>query len=239
MITIKDVSVTYEDKLAVNSVDLEFETGKLTGIIGANGAGKSSLLKACVGLLPEFEGKIEFDNKNLRENRFWVKEHCAYAPEDVELLPYLKGREFLQLIAALRGLKNENGGIDFLLDMFALQAVENELIINFSHGMRQKISLAAALTGKPNYLILDEALNGLDALSLSRLKKYFEQLLSEGKTIVLSSHIISLIQSWCDPVIIMHKGEILHVLSAREIVRLERKKGKPFSELFVDWVKTE
>ena len=239
MITIRDVSVSYEDKLAVNSVNLEFEPGKITGIIGANGAGKSSLLKACVGLLPEFEGTIEFSGKDLRKNRFWVKQHCAYAPEDVELLPYLKGREFLQLIAAVRGLKNENEEIDFLLDMFALQEVENELIVNFSHGMRQKISLAAALTGKPDYLILDEALNGLDAMSLSRLKKYFEQLLAEGKTIVLSSHIISLIQSWCDPVIIMDKGEILRVLSALEIVGLERQKSKTFSELFIDWIKTE
>lgn len=236
MISVKNLSVHYEQKTALRDVSLTFPTGKITGLIGTNGAGKSSLLKACVGLLPEYEGDIAFDGKELDENRFWIKQHCAYAPEDVELLPYLKGREFLQLIAAVRGIKNENAEIDFLLDMFALHEVENELIINFSHGMRQKMSLAAALTGKPDYLILDEALNGLDAMSLSRLKKYFEQLLSEGKTIALSSHIISLIQSWCDPVVILHQGEIVNTFSVPEISKLEQQKSKTFAEIFLDWI---
>lgn len=236
MISVKNLSISYEEKTALHNVSLDFESGKATGIIGANGAGKSSLLKACVGLLPDFEGTVHFGQKDLRENRYWVKEHCAYAPEDVELLPYMKGREFLQLVAALRGAEHEGHKTDELLDMLALRTVENELIINYSHGMRQKLSLAAALTGETDYLILDESLNGLDALSLFGLKNYFAQLLSKGKTIVLSSHIISLIQSWCDPVVIMDRGEVLRVLSAREITELERQKGKSFAGLFIEMV---
>ena len=238
MITIKNLSVHYEEKTAVQDVTLTFQPGKISGLIGANGAGKSSLLKACVGLIPEFEGSIAFDGKELSQNRFWVKQHCAYAPEDVELLPYLKGREFLQLIATVRNSPQPEKEIDLLQQLFSLREAENELIINYSHGMRQKISLAAALIGEPDYLIFDEALNGMDALSLSRFKNFIDQLLSRGKTIVLSSHIISLIQSWCDPVILMHEGEIFDTLSAGQIKKLEQQKKKSFTDIFVERVGT-
>jgi len=239
MLNIKNLIIAYEDITAVDDVNLQIESGKITGIIGANGAGKSSLIKACTGLLPDMEGSIFFDCKELSENRFFVRKSCGYAPEDVELMPYLKGREFLQLIASIRGIKDDGSEIDFLQEMFGIANVQDELIINFSHGMKQKISIAAALIGRPRYLFFDEALNGLEALSLQRLKKHFNALKEAGHTIFLSSHIISLVRDWCDPVIIMHQGKIIKNLSQQDIALLEEKENKKLENLFVEWIKKE
>jgi len=237
MLDIKNLVITYETNIAVDHVNLQIESGRITGIIGANGAGKSSLIKACAGLLPDMEGSIYFDSKELSANRFFVRKSCGYAPEDVELMPYLKGREFLQLIASIRAIKDPETEIEFLEEMFGITEVQEDLIINFSHGMKQKISIAAALIGRPEYLFFDEALNGLDALSMQRLKDHFNSLKKAGHTIILSSHIISLIRDWCDPVIVMHQGKVIQNLSQQEIISLEEKGKKKLEQLFVEWIR--
>jgi len=236
MITIKNVSVRYETTVAVNNVSLNIKQGSMIGLIGANGAGKSSLLKALAGLIPDFTGRVAFDGKDLRGERFWVKQHCGYAPEDAELLPYLRGREFLHLIAAIRKVRDIQKEADFFIDLFSLQKTAEELIVNYSHGMRQKLSIAAALIGQPQWLILDEALNGLDPLSLARLKNYFAGQQSKGTTIVLSSHNLSLIRRWCEAVVFLHKGKIVGVFSQGEIKAQEEQSGRTFEDWFVDRV---
>jgi ABC-2 type transport system ATP-binding protein len=121
--------------------------------------------------------------------------------------------------------------------MLNLQEKENELIINYSHGMRQKISIASTLIGNPDYLIFDEALNGLDPVALFNLKNYLNELATSGKTIILSSHILALILDWCDPIIIMHQGKILKMVSKQEIARMESEMEKTFEQIFIDLVK--
>lgn len=236
MLDIKNLSVTYEDKQAVRDVTLSIEPGKITGLIGPNGAGKSSLIKACVGLINEYAGSISFDGHDRTREQLWIKKHCGFAPEDTELLPYLRGTEFLQLIGTIRKERELISAIDFFLNLFGLESKKDELILNYSHGMRQKISIAAALIGRPQFIILDEALNGLDPISLFRLKNYFRELISDGRTILLSSHILSLIRQWCDPVIVMHEGKIIGQFSSGQIRTLEQEKNKDFDEIFVDLV---
>jgi len=102
MLTIKDLCIQYAEQKAVDNITIDIEQGKISGLIGPNGAGKSSLIKACVGMISEYSGEILYENKPLHKNRHWIKEHCGYAPEDTVLLPYLKGREFLELIGTLR-----------------------------------------------------------------------------------------------------------------------------------------
>jgi ABC-2 type transport system ATP-binding protein len=236
MLSIKNVSIIYEKKLAVNEASVDITPAKITGLIGPNGAGKSSLLKACVGLINEFAGTIEFDGREIRKRRFWVKQHCGFAPEDVVLMPYLKGSEFLELIAVIRKVSNLREEIDFLIDLTGLQDKKDELIINYSHGMRQKLFIASALTGKPEYLILDEALNGLDTISLFKLKNYLNDLAKQGKTIIISSHILPLIKEWCDPVVIMNNGTIINKYSVSEIEELENQTKQSFESIFVDLI---
>jgi ABC-2 type transport system ATP-binding protein len=237
MLSIKNLTVQYEEKLAVDDISLEIPQSKISGLIGPNGAGKSSLIKACVGMISEYSGDILYDDKPLHKNRHWVKEHCSYAPEDTVLLPYLKGREFLELIGTLRKSPDLENEIKSLFQMLNLQDKENELIINYSHGMRQKISIASTLIGKPEYLIFDEALNGLDPVALYNLKSHLNELTNTGRTIILSSHILTLIQDWCDPIIIVHQGKILTMVSKDEILRMESDKKKTFEQIFINLVK--
>jgi ABC-2 type transport system ATP-binding protein len=237
MLTIKNLTVRYEDKTAVEDVSLEIQPGRISGLIGPNGAGKSSLIKTCVGMIEAFSGEILFNDKPLHENRHWVKQHCGFAPEDTALMPYLKGREFLELIGTLRKSDSPEKEIDMLFTMLNFQDKANDLIVNYSHGMRQKLSIASALIGKPDFLIFDEALNGLDPVSLYNLKKHLNALASDGNTIILSSHILSLIQDWCDPIIIMHQGKLLKSVSKKDIDTMETEKQQTFEEIFVDMVK--
>ena len=237
MLSIKNLSVQYEEKLAVDDVSIEISQNKIRGLIGPNGAGKSSLIKTCVGMISEYSGEILYGDKPLHKNRHWVKEHCSYAPEDTILLPYLKGREYLEMIGTLRKTLDLDNEIKSLFKMLNLQEKENELIINYSHGMRQKISIASTLIGNPDYLIFDEALNGLDPVALFNLKNYLNELATSGKTIILSSHILALILDWCDPIIIMHQGKILKMVSKQEISRMESEMEKTFEQIFIDLVK--
>ncbi|HEM49376.1 MAG TPA: ABC transporter ATP-binding protein [Caldithrix sp.] len=237
MLSIKNLSVQYEEKLAVDDISIDIPQNKITGLIGPNGAGKSSLIKACVGMISEYSGEILYDEKPLHKNRHWVKEHCSYAPEDTVLLPFLKGREYLELIGTLRKTADLDNEITFLFKMLNLHDKENELIINYSHGMCQKISIASTLIGKSDYLIFDEALNGLDPIALYNLKNYLNELAAAGKTIILSSHILALIQDWCDPIIIMHQGKILKMVSKEEIARMESEKKQSFERIFIELVK--
>ena len=237
MLSIKNLSVQYEEKLAVDDVSIEISQNKISGLIGPNGAGKSSLIKTCVGMISEYSGEILYGDKPLHKNRHWVKEHCSYAPEDTILLPYLKGREYLEMIGTLRKTLDLDNEIKSLFKMLNLQEKENELIINYSHGMRQKISIASTLIGNPDYLIFDEALNGLDPVALFNLKNYLNELATSGKTIILSSHILALILDWCDPIIIMHQGKILKMVSKQEIARMESEMEKTFEQIFIDLVK--
>ena len=237
MLSIKNLSVQYEEKLAVDDVSIEISQNKISGLIGPNGAGKSSLIKTCVGMISEYSGEILYGDKPLHKNRHWVKEHCSYAPEDTILLPYLKGREYLEMIGTLRKTLDLDNEIKSLFKMLNLQEKENELIINYSHGMRQKISIASTLIGNPDYLIFDEALNGLDPVALFNLKNYLNELATSGKTIILSSHILALILDWCDPIIIMHQGKILKMVSKQEIARMESEMKKTFEQIFIDLVK--
>lgn len=237
MLTIKKLSVQYEEKKAVDDISIEIMQNKISGLIGPNGAGKSSFIKACIGVISEYSGEILYDGKLLHKNRHWVKEQCGYAPEDTVLLPYLKGREFLELIGTLRKSSDLEHEIKSLLQILNLQEKENELIVNYSHGMRQKISIASTLIGNPNYLIFDEALNGLDPVALYNLKNHLNELAEDGKTIVLSSHILALIQDWCNPIIIMHQGRILKTVTKSEITKMESEKKKSFEQIFIELVK--
>ncbi len=234
MLSIKNVTITYDTQDAVKDISLDFLPGKLTGLIGRNGAGKSSLLKAAVGLISGYTGTIEFNGKELNKNRFWIKQNCGYAPEDAELLPYLTGREFLELIAKIRKSTDTQKEMDFLINLNGINDKADELVLNYSHGMKQKLSIAAALIGKPDFLILDEALNGLDPVSLYKLKNYLTEQAALNKIVIISSHILPLIQQWCDPVIILNNGRVAKNLSAREIAELEQNQS--FESYFIKLV---
>ncbi|KAA3610420.1 MAG: ABC transporter ATP-binding protein [Calditrichaeota bacterium] len=224
MLKINDLTVSYDNKIAVDETSVEFAPGKISGLIGPNGAGKSTLLKTCIGLLSSYAGEIWFEEKNLKKERFWIKQNATYASENAELLNYLSGNEFLTLIARIYKLSDISERVDFFIDLMGLQEKKDDLVVNYSHGMKQKLSAAVALLPKPKYIFLDESLNGMDAPSLMRIFAYLKEQTALGNLVIISSHNVDLIRDWCDEVFIINNGKIISKFDEDELTELKSDK---------------
>jgi ABC-2 type transport system ATP-binding protein len=174
----------------------------------------------------------------VKTKRSLIKKILSLAPEDPELPPYLTAEEFLKLMAFIRKIEHFENELNHLLYVFDLESKKNELINSYSHGMRQKISIAAALVGKPKVIILDEAINGLDSISIYRLKKELKSMAQNGHTIIVASHVLSLIKDWCDEIYILDKGRLLKKYSSSEITELENN-NQPFEDVFIQLVENK
>jgi ABC-2 type transport system ATP-binding protein len=236
MIRIDNVSLFYETQQALDQLSLTIDSGKVTGLVGPNGAGKTSLIRVILGLIREFEGEITLDGHSTKRERKWIKHHCAYAPEETHLFSYLSGREFLLLIARLRQMTDRQAQkeIDFLIDLLGMGSFCDGLIDDYSHGMRQKMLISAALLHSPKFIFIDEALNGLDTEALLRLKDHLAQLAQKGHTIVLASHILPLVAEWCDEVVVMNRGKILRSFTRETLDNLLKQEEKTFTQVFVE-----
>jgi len=239
MIELKNITIAYENTVAVNKLSLKIDTGSLIGIVGPNGAGKSTLIKAMVGLINEYNGEIIYNDLSLQKHRFEIKKMLGYAPEDVDLLPYLTGKEYLQMIADIRNVNDSNQQIEKMLNLLNLDSKQNELINEYSHGMKQKLSVAAAMIGIPQILIFDEAFNGFDPVSLFNLKTEIDKHIKSGGTVIISSHILELIEKWCSRIIVMNEGTILGDFDKSEIEKRKNQTGKDFNEVFVELIKSK
>jgi ABC-2 type transport system ATP-binding protein len=235
MINISNLTIRYPEVVAVDDLSINLKEGIIYGLVGPNGAGKSSFIRALVGLLVEYDGEIHFDQFLRSKNPHHIKSLFGYAPEDPDLYPYLTGNEYLHMIADIRksGAKSQ---ISELRIDFGLDEVFDDLINRYSHGMRQKISFAAALIGEPKNLILDEALNGFDPISQHNAKKILLKLAKNGHTILLSSHILELVENWCQEIIILNEGKILAEYSQKQIEEIKKSSGKDFNEHFVSLI---
>jgi len=239
MIELKNITIAYENTVAVIKLSLKINTGSLIGIVGPNGAGKSTLIKAMVGLINEYNGEILYKDLSLQKDRFEIKKMLGYAPEDVDLLPYLTGKEYLQMIADIRNVNDSNQQIEKMLNLLNLNSKQNELINEYSHGMKQKLSVAAAMIGIPQILIFDEAFNGFDPVSLFNLKTEIDKHIKSGGTVIISSHILELIEKWCSRIIVMNEGKILGDFDKSEIEKRKNQTGKDFNEVFVELIKSK
>jgi ABC-2 type transport system ATP-binding protein len=235
MIKISNLTIRYPEVVAVDDVSIQLNEGIIYGLVGPNGAGKSSLIKAMVGLLTEYDGDIHFDEYSRSKDRHKIKSLFGYAPEDPDLYPYLTGKEYLHMIADIRQV-DADSQIKAIQSEFGLDDVFDDLINRYSHGMRQKISFAAALVGKPKNLILDEALNGFDPISQFNAKSILVKLAENGHTILLSSHVLELVENWCQEIIILNEGKLLAEYTLEQIEDIKTKTGKAFSEHFVSLV---
>jgi ABC-2 type transport system ATP-binding protein len=235
MINVSNLTIRYPEVIAINNVSIELKEGIIYGLVGPNGAGKSSLIRSLVGLLVEYEGEITFDQVLRTQDPHHIKSLFGYAPEDPDLYPYLTGNEYLHMIADIRQVNASSQIADLRVD-FGLNDVFDDLINRYSHGMRQKISFAAALIGEPKNLILDEALNGFDPISQHNAKKILLKLAQNDHTILLSSHILELVENWCQEIIILNEGKILAEYSQQQIEEIKKNTGKDFNEHFVSLI---
>ncbi len=194
--------------VAVKDLDLEIRQGEVFGLLGPNGSGKSTTIKMLLGLLYATRGRISIFGRPPTD--VGTKSRIGYLPEESYLYRFLNARETLQLYAKLfRQDKVVRGGrIDKLLDMVGLQHQAKRRIGEYSKGMARRIGLAQALINDPDFLILDEPTTGMDPIGTRQIKTLIRELARRGKTILLSSHLLSDVQDVCDRVCVLYGGQV-------------------------------
>lgn len=221
MITLKNVTKSYGIVNAVYNINFTIESGEIVGLLGPNGAGKTTIMNMITGYIEPTYGEIIVNNYNIKKQPIKVKQSIGYMPENIPLYKDLTVKEFLNYIADLKSLKRSEKKLQIndIIQKTSLTEVQNKLIRNLSRGFRQRTSLAAALIGNPKVLILDEPTVGLDPKQIVEIRELIKSL-KKGRTIIVSSHILSEISQMCEKVIILNKGKLLAVDSTENIEKL-------------------
>jgi ABC-2 type transport system ATP-binding protein len=211
MIECLDLTKCFDKIVAVDHLFLEVPDGQLFGFLGPNGAGKTTTIKMLTGLLQPTEGIARIDGLDVVKQPIAAKTITGYVPDNAFLYEKLTGREMLDLTGDLWRIttKRRQSKIDDLLQLFDLTDKRDELIQNYSRGMRQKLSLACALLHEPKVLLLDEPTVGLDPKSSRLLKQVLRELANRGTTVFVSTHILEIAERLCDRVAIINQGKII------------------------------
>ena len=209
MIELKNVTKKYGDFTAVNDVSFKIEKGEIVGFLGQNGAGKTTTMKMITGLAEPTEGEIFIDGEKITRNS---RKKIGYMPENTPLYQDLTVKEFINYMAELKCLKKQErkDQVEKLINDLSLADVQNKLIRNISRGYKQRVSMAGALVGNPEILILDEPTVGLDPKQIIEIRSLIKSL-RKNHTVFLSSHILSEISQMCQKVIILNKGKIVAI----------------------------
>ena len=220
MIEIKNVSKTYNGKKKVlKNVSFKIESGEIFAFIGHNGAGKTTMIKSIMGILDFEEGDILIDNKSIKEEPLECKKIMAYVPDNPDLYENMKAIDFINFICdmyeVLENIRSENT-LKYA-KMFEIEDKLNDDISSFSHGMKQKVALIAALAHNPKVLIMDEPFVGLDPKAVYDMKEIMRDMTKNGKTIFFSTHILDVAEKLCDRVAIIKDGTIVKVGKMKDI----------------------
>ena len=220
MIEIKNVSKTYDGKkLALDKVSFTVNDGEIFAFIGHNGAGKTTLIKSIVGILEFNEGDILINGKSIKKDPIACKKEIAYIPDNPDLYENMKAIDFINFICDMYEVSKEdrNKNIKKYADILELSDNLGDEISSFSHGMKQKVALIAALSHDPKILIMDEPFVGLDPKAVYDMKNIMKSMVKENKTIFYSTHILDVSEKICDRVAIIKSGKIVKVGKMSEI----------------------
>ena len=211
MIELQHLSKNYSKTVAVNDLTLNIQTGEVFGFIGPNGAGKTTTIKMMGGILEPSSGVVLICGVNMKTEPERAKSKIGFIPDQPYLYEKLTGMEFLNFTADLYKMNNEAfiQKAQDKLDMFSLSDWSNELIEAYSHGMKQRLIMAAALLHDPEVIIVDEPMVGLDPAAIKLVKELFRNLASEGVTIFMSTHSLNVAEDVCDRIGIINKGSLI------------------------------
>lgn len=219
IVTIRGLSKRFGSFTALKNVNLDIKAGEVLGFIGPNGAGKSTTIRILLGILKPSSGTAEIFGRNVWTNAVEIHRRLAYVPGDVNLWPNLTGGEIIDLFMKLQGSGNPVRR-DELIRRFELDPTKKSR--TYSKGNRQKVALIAALASDAELFILDEPTSGLDPLMERVFQEYVEEVKARGKSILLSSHILSEVERLCDRVAIIREGEIIETGTLDELRHLTR-----------------
>lgn len=220
MIEIKNVSKSYDGKVkALNDISFKIDNGEIFAFIGHNGAGKTTMIKSLVGILDFDSGDILINGKSIKKEPIECKREMAYVPDNPDLYENMTGLDFINFICDIYdvSLEDRKVNIEKYSKMFEMDGKLGSDISSYSHGMKQKVALIAALSHNPDVLIMDEPFVGLDPKAVFDMKEVMHKMAKEGKTIFFSTHILDVAEKLCDRVAIIKKGEIVKIGKMKDI----------------------
>lgn len=214
-----DLVRRFGDFTAVDHVNLKIERGSFFGFLGPNGAGKSTTIKMLTGLLAPTSGRIIVLGRDIQAEPLEVRRRIGVVPEDLNLFERLTGAEMLAFTGRMYGLKKSEIAerAPELLSVMDLQDDPRKLIVEYSHGMKKKLSLACALIHRPEILFLDEPFEGIDAIASRTLKDLLSRLTERGLTVFLTSHVLEIVERLCSDIAIIAQGKLLASGSLNEL----------------------
>ena len=212
------LSKSYGQRLAVDHLDLEVDRAELFGFLGPNGAGKTTTIRMALGLIAPTGGSIEILGLEVRSHRAQVLPRVGALVEAPALYGYLSGRDNLRAVGNLLGGVPEKR-IDEVLEIVALKGRDADRVKTYSLGMKQRLGLAIALLNDPDLLILDEPANGLDPAGIVEMRDLLRALAAEGKTVFISSHVLSEVQQICSRVAIIDRGKLVRVAPVHDLLK--------------------
>ena len=207
-IVVRNFSKRYGTVSAVRGLTLDVPAGEILGLVGPNGAGKTTTLRALAGILRPTEGSVSIAGYGLDTQPVEAKRRLAFIPDEPHLFDYLTVEEHLRFTARLYGVADAAARIPELLAEMELTEKRNVLPGELSRGMKQKLSVAAALLHDPSVLILDEPLTGLDPVGIRRMKDTIRRRAAQGTAVILSSHLLNLVEELCTRVLLLRRGEV-------------------------------
>lgn len=223
VIEARDITKVYGEQTVVNKVNLHVQKGRIYGLLGRNGAGKTTIMKMILGLTAITSGEVDVFGKNIKGNERRIYPRIGAIIETPGFYPNLTGTENLEIFAKLRGTAQPNA-VKEALDVVGLPYRDKKLFSKYSLGMKQRLGIANAILHDPELLILDEPTNGLDPIGIAEMRNFILSLSKErGKTILISSHILSEIAMLADDIGIIHGGVLLEESSFAALERKNRK----------------
>lgn len=211
MLKIENLTKTYKEKVAVDSLSLHIKAGEIYGFIGHNGAGKTTTLKACCGILNFDSGEIYIDGISVKEQPIEAKKKLAYIPDNPDLYEFMPAIKYLNFVADIYQLdkKTRDERIAKYADMFSITSELGQNISSYSHGMKQKLAIIAALIHEPKLIIMDEPFVGLDPKAAHLLKETMREMCAKGSAIFFSTHVLDVAEKLCDKVAIIKSGKLI------------------------------
>jgi ABC-2 type transport system ATP-binding protein len=229
------VTKRYADLTAVDNLSLDIGKGEVLGLLGPNGSGKSTTMKMMLGLLAPSSGTVSVLGYDVVRDPIDVRRRVGYVPESPRVYEFLTALEFLDLTGDVYGMTAEakKERIHEFIGAFDLEGREGDIISSYSDGMKQKVAIISALMHKPEFLILDEPLRGLDPKSAKIVKDLLHELSGQGVTTVISTHVMEIAQAMCSRIAIIYHGKLIAVGTMDEIRESAKMPGSGLEDIFL------
>lgn len=234
-IKFENITKSYGDFQALKLINLEVNSGELFAFLGPNGAGKTTLIRILTGIILQSSGNVFIKGNNLATNPTVAKSLIGFVPDRPYLYEKLTPLEYFDFMGGLYSVDSEEvrrKGQE-MLELFSLWDRRNELLESFSHGMKQKVAMSAAILHDPQIFVVDEPTVGLDPKSIRLAKDFFSNLAKNGKTVFLTTHTLSVAQDLCSRIAIIHHGEIVALGSMEELKERTQMQNSNLESIFL------